>query len=150
APPPRVKKETDKKPLLQRRQRRPILNLPILPLQPLNLPLGQRHQRQIARAAPTSPRSLRMPHKRLQRPKPTLRQIAHLLLRHKRRRPRPVRHQLGSLRLIQRQRIDLNAVRQRHARIAAPPPPAPPPPPPPPPPGPRPPPPAAAAAKRPR
>src|SRR6266545_3436793 len=81
-------------------------------------PLLQR--RQIARAAPTSPRSLRMPHKRLQRTKPTLRQIADLLLRHKRRRPRPVRHQLGSWRLIKRQRIDLNAVRQRHAGIAAP------------------------------
>src|SRR5215211_3100572 len=110
----------EQKPLLQRRQRQHILNRRILPLKPLNHPLRQRHQRQIARAATTSPRSLRMPHKRLQRSKPTLRQIADLLLRHKRRRPGPVRHQLRSLRLIKRQRIDLNAVRQRHARIAAP------------------------------
>src|SRR4029453_11111297 len=82
--------------------------------------------------------------------KPTLRQIADLLLRHKRRRPRPVRHKLGSWRLFKRQRIDLNAVRQRHAGIAAPAKPhrLPPPPPPPTPPPPRPRPPAPRRSRR--
>src|SRR6266516_2664864 len=54
----------------------------------------------------------------LQRQKPALRQIANLRLRHKRRRPRPVRREPGSLALIKRERIDLKAVRKRHGRIA--------------------------------
>src|SRR5262249_24810538 len=60
----------------------------------------------------------RMPNKPLQRQKPALRQIADFRLRHKRRRPRPVRRQLGSLCPIKRERIDLKAVRKRHGRIA--------------------------------
>src|SRR5262249_29636732 len=118
--------------------------------QPLDLALRERSQRQIARAATARPRR-RMPHKLLQRRKPALRQIANLPLRHKRRRPRPVRRQLGSPRPIKRERIDLKAVRKRHSGVAALPqprrPPRPPPAHPPPPPAPSPPPPAPQTAR---
>src|SRR5262249_42411739 len=61
----------------------------------------------------------RMPHKLLQRHKPALRQIANLPLRHKRRRPRPVRREPGSRALVKRERIDLKAVRKPHGGVAA-------------------------------
>ena len=83
----RIIKRMKQKPLLQRRQRQHILNLAVRALQPLDLTLRQRHQRQIARAAPASTGRSRMPNKRLQRSKPTLRQFTHLRLRHNRRRP---------------------------------------------------------------
>src|SRR5262249_31986662 len=59
-----------------------------------------------------------MANKPLQRQKPALRQIANLRLRHKRRRPRPARRQLGSLRPSKRDRIALKAVPKRHGRTA--------------------------------
>src|SRR5262249_7655121 len=114
----RIIKRVEQQPLLQRRQRQHILNLRVLALQPFDLALRERHQRQIARAAPARRGQSRMANKPLQRQKPALRQIANLRLRHNRRRPRPVRRQLGSLRPIKRERIDLKAVRKRHGRIA--------------------------------
>src|SRR5215470_5877109 len=114
----RIIKRMEQQPLLQRRQRQHVLNPRIMTLQPLDLALRERYQRQIARAATARPRR-RMPHKLLQRRKPALRQIANLPLRHNRRRPRPVRRQFGSPRPIKRERIDLKAVRKRHGGVAA-------------------------------
>src|SRR5262249_442720 len=109
----------EQKPLLQRRKRQHLLDRRILALQPLDLILRERHQRQIARAAPASAGRIRMPNKPLQRCEPTFRQVTDLRLRHKRQRPGPVGHKPASLRLIKGERIDLNAVRKRHAGIAA-------------------------------
>src|SRR6266481_4341329 len=88
-------------------------------LQTLDLGLRERHQRQIARAAPARPRRRRMPHKLLQRHKPALRQIANLPLRHKRRRRRALRRQRGSVRPIKPQRLDRKEWRKRHGGVAA-------------------------------
>src|SRR5499426_3074924 len=83
----RIIKRMEQQPFLQRRQRQHVLNPRVLALEPLDLPLRERYQRQIARAATARTRRLRMANKPLQRQKPPLRQIANLRLRHKRRRP---------------------------------------------------------------
>ena len=76
----------------------------IAPLQPLDLGLRQRQQRQIGRAAAASPRRPRMAHQRFQRSEPALRQIANLSLRHQRRRPRPRRREPWRPQVHQRSR----------------------------------------------
>src|SRR5262249_21536175 len=114
----RIIKRMEHQPLLQPRHRQHALHPPVLPLTPPTPPPRQPHHPQPPRPPPAPPRRLRMANKPLQRQKPPLRQIANLRLRHKRRRPGPVRRQLASLRPIKRQRIDLKAVRKRHGRIA--------------------------------
>src|SRR5262249_32852331 len=63
----RIIKRMEQQPLLQRRQRQHVLNPRIMTLQPLDLALRERYQRQIARAATARPRR-RMPHKPPPRP----------------------------------------------------------------------------------
>ena len=83
----RVVQRMEQQPLLQRRQRQDVLDLRIRALQSFDLRLRQRHQGQIAGGAAAGPGRRGMPNKRLQRRKPALRQIAHLGVRHQRRRP---------------------------------------------------------------
>ena len=113
----RIIKRMEQKPLLQRRQRQDVLDLRVLALQPLDLGLRQPQQRQVARTASAGAGRLRMAHQRLQRHKPALRQIADLRLRHQRRRKRPVRRQPRTFPAIERERIDLHAMRQRQRAI---------------------------------
>ena len=55
--------------------------------------------------------------KRFQRAKPALRQIAHFFLREQTSRPRPCRRQPGSFGTVQRERIDLKAMRKRQVWV---------------------------------
>ncbi len=114
----RIVQRMKQQPFLQRRQRQNVVEPRLLALQPLDLLLRQPRQRTIARAAPARP-GRRAARQRLQRPEPAARQRANRLFRHQARRPRPVRDELRPGRPLQRHRIDLDRVRQRHGRIQA-------------------------------
>ena len=115
----RVIQRMEQQPLLQRRQRQDVLDPPILLLQPFDLSLRQRYQRQVAGRAAAGAGLIGLAHQSLQRTKPAPRQVPHIRFRQQRRRPRPARLQPRSRRPLHRQRIDLDRVRQRHPRVAA-------------------------------
>ena len=116
----RIIERVEQQPLLQRRERQDILDLRVMALQPLDLGLRERHQRQIGGRASAGAGRRPMAHQRLQRPEPALGQIANRVLRHQRRRPGPGRRQLGSLGIIERERIDLERVGERQIAAAEP------------------------------
>src|SRR5262249_41434531 len=117
----RIIKRVEQQPLLQRRQRQHVLNLRVLALQPFDLALRERHQRQIARAAPARRGQSRMATTPLQSQNPPARRAATPPPRHRRSRPRPVRRQLASLPPIKRDPIPLKGVRRRHGPTPPPP-----------------------------
>ena len=114
-----VIKRMEQQPLLQRRQRQDVLDLRIRALQPFDLLLRQRHQGQIAGGAAAGAGRRRVADKTLQRRKPALRQIANLSFRHQRRRRRPGGREPCPLAAVERERIDLEAMGERHGGIAA-------------------------------
>ena len=85
----RIVQRMEQQALLQRRQRQDVVDPRVLLFELLDLALGQRDQRQIARRAAAGIRPLGMPRQRLERPEPALRQVAHHGFIDQRRRPRP-------------------------------------------------------------
>ncbi len=83
----RIIERMEQQPLLQRRQRQDVLDRRSRALQPLDLGLRQRHQRQIARGAAAGAGRRRMANQRPEHPEPVLSEIANRSFRHQRRRP---------------------------------------------------------------
>ena len=115
-----VVERMEQQPLLQRRERQDVFDLRILTLDLLDLALRERNQRQIRRRAPAGAGRRRMAHQRLQSLEPALAQIANLGLAHQRGGPRPRSRELGSLGIIERERIDLERVSERQIAAAEP------------------------------
>src|SRR6202034_1395449 len=79
--------------------------------------LGEGDEGKIGGGAPAGVGVRRVMHQRLQGGKPAARQVFHLLGAHQRRGKAPACLQGRPLRGVQRQRIDLQGVRQRRRRV---------------------------------
>src|SRR5262249_55693621 len=77
----------EQKTFLQRRERQDLLEVGVFALQPVDLGLGERNQRQIGRGAATGAGDGNMVHQSLERREPALRQIANSLVGNKMRPP---------------------------------------------------------------
>ncbi len=114
----RIVQRMEQQAFLQRRQRQDVVDPRVLALQRIDLALGQRDQRQIARRAAAGIRPLGVPCQRPERPEPALRQVAHHGFIDQRRRPRPGGAEARAVGPIEGQRIDLDRMRQGQRRIA--------------------------------